>query len=249
MIGHYELFCTDEYQDLLRFNETTCASMAAALPRAEYLLGVCQKSQDPQDCDIATEYAGANIASYFLEEVEKGRFSPYDMRLSCELPNTSCIPPAEFYTETHLNRPEIQKLLGFDTPHLYLAANFSLNAIWSNQSEILIPTTRNVSWLLDTGDFRMLVFNGVYDAAITTPGMFREFDQLSWSQKDAFLEQPKLDWHWTDSRGSIIQGGKIKGVPKLQVASVYDAGHMSPGDAKPAVSSLVQQWIEFSNFN
>ncbi|KAI1126222.1 alpha/beta-hydrolase [Nemania abortiva] len=249
MMGHYELFCTDEYQELLRFNDTACASIAAAVPRAEYLLSVCQESQDPHDCDIAVQYAGVNIANYFIEEVEKGRYSPYDLRLPCELPDVSCIPPAEFYTETHLNRPEIQKLLGFDKPHEYLAANFSLNAIWSYQPEILIPTTRNVSWLLDKGDLRMLVFNGVYDAAITTPGMFREFDQLPWSQKDAFREQPKTDWHWTDSHGSIFKGGKVKGIPKLQAASVYDAGHMSPGDAKPAVSSLVQQWIEFSDFN
>ncbi|KAI8945666.1 alpha/beta-hydrolase [Xylaria longipes] len=248
MIGHYELFCTGEYQDLLRFNETTCASIAAAVPRAEYLLSVCQKSHDPQDCGVATLYAQANIEKYFRDEVARGNYSPYDLRLSCELPDMSCIPPAEFYTESHLNKPEIQKLLGFDAPREYRAANFSLNTIWSEQPEILIPTTRNVTWLLDEGDLRILVFNGVYDAAITTPGMFREFDQLPWSQKDAFRRQPKVDWHWADSHGNTIKGGKIKGVPKLQVASVYDASHMSPGDAKPAVSSLVQQWIESSDY-
>lgn len=79
--------------------------------------------------------------------------------------------------------------------------------------------------------------------------MFREFDRLPWSQKDIFRTQPKVDWYWTDSQGDIINGGKVKGVPKLQVASVYDAGHMSPGDAKPAISSLVQQWIESTDSN
>ncbi|TRX88446.1 hypothetical protein FHL15_010636 [Xylaria flabelliformis] len=240
MIGHYDLFCTDEYQDLLRFNKTTCASIAAAVPRAEYLLGVCQKTHDPQDCGVAVLYAQVNIEKYFHDEVAKGKYSPYDY--------TFCIPPAEFYTETHLNRPEIQKLLGFGEPREYRAANFSLNAIWSEQPEILVPTTRNVSWLLDEGDLRILVFNGVYDAAITTPGMFREFDELPWSQKDEFRKQPKLDWQWTDSQGETIEGGKIKGVPKLQVASVYNASHMSPGDAKPAVSSLVRQWIESPDY-
>jgi hypothetical protein len=77
-----------------------------------------------------------------------------------------CIPPSEFYTEPHLNQPEIQKLLGFDVPREYRSANFSLNAIWSEQPEIVIPTTRNVSWLLDVGDLRVLVFNGVYDGAM-----------------------------------------------------------------------------------
>ncbi|KAI0404448.1 alpha/beta-hydrolase [Xylaria palmicola] len=243
-IGHYDLFCTDEYQDLLRFNETVCESLGAAIPRAEYLLGVCQESHDPVDCSAAVKYASANIERYLQDEVAKGKLSPYDIRLPCELPDVSCIPPAEFYTVPYLNTPGIQELLGFDAPREYLAANFSLNALWSEQPEILIPTTRNVSWLLDEGGLRVLVFNGVYDAAITTPGIFREFDQLPWSQRDVFREQPKVDWHWTDSRGTAIRGGKIKGVPRLRVASVYDAGHMSPGDAKPAVSSLVRQWIE-----
>ncbi|GAP82931.1 putative carboxypeptidase y [Rosellinia necatrix] len=244
MIGHHALFCTDEYQDLLRFNETVCRSIAAAVPRAEYLLGVCQETQDPEDCGAATEYASANIERYFRDEVAQGRFSPYDLRLPCELPDMSCIPPAEFYTESYLNRPEIQALLGFDTPREYRATNFSLNAVWSEQPEILVPTTRNVSWLLDDGGLRMLVFNGVYDAAITTPGMFREFDQLPWSQQHEFRVQPKVDWHWTGPRHEVVEGGKIKGLARLQVASVYDAGHMSPGDAKSAVSSLVQRWLE-----
>jgi carboxypeptidase C (cathepsin A) len=73
--------------------------------------------------------------------------------------------------------------------------------------------------------------------------MFREFDQLPWSQDGVFRRQPKTDWLWTDSDGFLVKGGKIKGVPKLQVASVYNAGHMSPGDAKPAVASLVREWI------
>jgi hypothetical protein len=73
--------------------------------------------------------------------------------------------------------------------------------------------------------------------------MFREFDQLPWSQQDAFRQAPKIDWHWIDTHGVVTPGGKIKGISKLQVASVFDAAHMSPGDAKPAVASLVRRWI------
>ncbi|KAI8622997.1 alpha/beta-hydrolase [Xylariaceae sp. FL1651] len=242
-IGQYEMFCTDEYQDLLRFNDTVCNSMAVAIPRAEYLLRVCQDTLDSQDCIIAQQYVEANIEIYLRAEIAAGKFSPYDLRLPCELPDMHCIPPSEFYTEPYLNRLEIQKLLGFDTPREYRFANFSLNAVWSEQPEVFIPTTQNVSWLLDEGNMRVLVFNGVYDAMITTSGMFREFDELPWSQNSIFRRQPKVDWYWTNSQGAIIQGGKIKGVPKLQAASVYDAAHMSPGDAKPAVASLVRQWL------
>jgi len=317
-IGHHELFCTDEYQDILRFNATACESIGKAIPRAEYLLSVCQDTQDPVDCGEVTQYVMSNIY-VFLEEAEAtGNYTRYDctsclmllirilllsiflrndrvsanssgmstVREPCELKDMFCIPPMQLFPEPHLNRPDIQKLLGFDAPREYRSVNFSLNEIWSQQPEITIPTTRNVSWLLDEGDIRILAFSGVYDAATyvdiallvfsvththththtythkhtpfaanckaiankaqyrATPGMFREFDQLPWSENDEFRKQPKTDWFWTDSNGSLVKGGKIKGVQKLQVASVYDAGHMSPGDAKPAVASLVRQWID-----
>ncbi|KAI1176037.1 alpha/beta-hydrolase [Nemania sp. FL0916] len=248
VLGYYEMFCTDEYQDRLRFNETACSSIAAATPRAEYLLNVCQETYEFQDCLAAVLYASANIEIYFQEVIETGKYSPYDLRLPCDLPNLSCIPPNEFYSETHLNRPEVQKLLGFDPPHRYRAVNMSLNFAWAGQPEMQIPTTRNVSWLLDEGDVRILVFNGDYDGVITTPGMFREFDNLPWSQNEVFRKQPKVGWRWVNADGESAKGGKIKGVPKLVAASVYDAGHMSPGDAKPAVASLVRSWIKQKGF-
>ncbi|KAI1811478.1 alpha/beta-hydrolase [Poronia punctata] len=246
-LGYHELFCNNdesEYQDILHFNSTTCSHLSTvAIPRAEELLNTCRESLSTADCDVATRYVMDEIYIHLREEEDTGRYTRYDLRLPCELPDKACIPPVQFYPEPYLNRPEVQKLLGFDTPREYRTINMTLNEAWSSQPEIVIPTTRNLSWLLDQGDLRVLVFNGVYDAAITTPGMFREFDHLPWSQRDVFRRQPKTNWYWTDSVGSLFEGGKIKSVPKLHVASVYDAGHMSPGDAKPAVASLVRQWI------
>jgi carboxypeptidase C (cathepsin A) len=78
MLGHYELFCTDGYQQLLRFNKTTCESIAAAIPRAEHLLDICQNSQDTLACSVATQYALANIDVYFQNEAAAGNYSPWD---------------------------------------------------------------------------------------------------------------------------------------------------------------------------
>lgn len=80
MLGHHALFCTDGYQDLVRFNETTCAAMAAAIPAAERLLAVCQETYEPEDCGAATAYAAENIERYFRDEEAKGKYSPYDRK-------------------------------------------------------------------------------------------------------------------------------------------------------------------------
>lgn len=98
--------------------------------------------------------------------IPKNKTKTLKVRLPCDLPSKSCLQPSQFYTEPYLNRPDILKLLGFDPAREYRSVNFSLNAAWSEQPEILLPSTRNVSWLLDDGGLRILVFNGVYDAAM-----------------------------------------------------------------------------------
>ncbi|KAH9886783.1 alpha/beta-hydrolase [Xylariomycetidae sp. FL2044] len=242
-IGQFDLFCTDEYQQIVRFNASVCAEMADAVPEAEDLLQLCQETLNATDCQLAQEFARAEIAAYFDAEVAAEKYSPYDLRLGCELPDLHCIPRYMFDSEPYLSQAGIQKVLGIDPPQPYEAINFTLNSMWSAHpsAEIYIPTTQNVSWLLDEGDVRFLVINGVYDASISTPGMFREFDVLPWSQQDAFRQQQKTGWFWSDGNDEI-KGGEKKGIARLQAASIYEAGHV-PWDVKPAVASLVEEWL------
>lgn len=60
----------------------------------------------------------------------------------------------------------MQKLLNI-TPYVeYQSINFPLNSDWSAQPEIVVPTTRNLTYLLDTAKIRVLVLNGVYDVSM-----------------------------------------------------------------------------------
>lgn len=80
-LGNYELFCTGEWQDMVRFNETTCRALAAAMPEAEKLQHLCQATYDPYVCMIAYSYVEENIERYFKEqEVDTERHSPYDCK-------------------------------------------------------------------------------------------------------------------------------------------------------------------------
>ncbi|KAH8887247.1 alpha/beta-hydrolase [Thozetella sp. PMI_491] len=164
LLGHYELFCTDHYQEILRFNRTACAEISAATTAAETMKENCQTTLDPAVCRAAQEYATENIYKFFQEEVDALRHSPYDLRLGCERPPI-CIPPSEFSVEPYLNSPEIQSLLGIAKPVKYEPINFPLNSKWGAQSEISIPTGMNISYILNSTNLRLLVVNGNLDVS------------------------------------------------------------------------------------
>lgn len=87
------------------------------------------------------------------------------MRLGCERPPI-CIPSSQFSVEPYLNRPEIQRLLGVGEDVVFKSINFELNAQWSANPELMLPTTRDLTYLLDEGGVKVLVINGNYDVTM-----------------------------------------------------------------------------------
>lgn len=84
------------------------------------------------------------------------------VRLGCDVPPI-CIPQSEYSTGDYFNKPDIQSLLGVGEYQKYVSINFNLNANWSTRPEIMLPTTRDVSYLVDVSKVRILVLNGNYD--------------------------------------------------------------------------------------
>ena len=87
------------------------------------------------------------------------------MRLPCGQ-NEFCIPKSNFSPEHHLNRPEIQRQLGLPRHIDYLSINFTFNAAFTSHPDVFIPTTNEVSFLLDKGGLSVLVLNGNADAVV-----------------------------------------------------------------------------------
>lgn len=79
--GHYNMFCQDGGSPL-RFNDTSCAAMAAAIPECERLQVICEITRDGHACMAAAEYCQSTVYTYFGEEVEAHRHSPYDGELT-----------------------------------------------------------------------------------------------------------------------------------------------------------------------
>jgi hypothetical protein len=66
-------------------------------------------------------------------------------------------------TGIYLNDPEIQTMLGFTPPINYQPINFDLNSQWANQTENAVPSTRELSHLLNNTSVDVLVLNGNFD--------------------------------------------------------------------------------------
>lgn len=59
-LGHYDMFCTDK-ADIVRFNESACADIAAAMPEAERLQRLCETTLDPYVCMMGVMYGQESI--------------------------------------------------------------------------------------------------------------------------------------------------------------------------------------------
>ncbi|KAH7136266.1 Alpha/Beta hydrolase protein [Dactylonectria macrodidyma] len=175
--GHYEMFCTDVPPNLVRFNDTTCRAMAAALPECERLSALCTTGLEPRVCEAAGMFCMENIYKYFDAEVQAHRRSTYDLRKDCPDPPLCGVGQNSSYGETSdfLNRRDVQKQLGFEQPIDFISINFDINMRFSLDPQIWVPTTPEVTYLLNGGvtgpagqvdlnrSVSVLVLNGEYD--------------------------------------------------------------------------------------
>lgn len=195
-LGHYDLFCTDNPPNTLRFNETVCEQMASVIPECKRQARMCDHTLDPEDCMNAMEFCLENLEQYFQEEVAAHRHSPYDsksppmdsddrlsisnttnimcciVRKGCPEPPLCGLGDSEMGdTAQYLNRPEIQRKLGFESTIPFQSINFDINTKWSLNPKTYLPTTREITFLLDdrfeSGEnVPVLVLNGEYDVAV-----------------------------------------------------------------------------------
>jgi cathepsin A (carboxypeptidase C) len=65
-LGLYELFCKDgPASQILRFNDSACSEMAAAMPEAERLQRICQSCDEPGACADAETFGNKHLYKFF----------------------------------------------------------------------------------------------------------------------------------------------------------------------------------------
>ncbi|EKG15442.1 Peptidase S10 serine carboxypeptidase [Macrophomina phaseolina MS6] len=167
-------------------------------------------------------------------------------------------PAAEY-----LNRPWVQERLGFANVSFELI-DFELNNRWAQSKNVYVPTTSELTWLLDETNVRILFINGNNDIIVcvpdiprslsrakvacrNTPGQLRMLDAQPWAHQIEFQGRPLRNWSYSegvvDKESSEERSGQWKGDGRLSIFTVDEAGHMVPHDQSEAVEALVGSWI------
>ncbi|RMZ77601.1 hypothetical protein DV737_g4278, partial [Chaetothyriales sp. CBS 132003] len=251
-VGFYDFFCTDWAADGRHWplmSDSACVVMAAGVPTCEVVGAHCRESYDRKVCESAIETCDETVGKYFYAGIRPGGWDPYDSRHRCEEPPL-CSDFAHGAVWKFFNQPWVQERLGFNNIEFELI-DFDTNYRWVQDGSINLPVTRELTWILDNTDIRVLFINGNNDIIINTPGQMRLLDELPWKKQALFRSLAYEDWFFGDGelRGAdtdapgVRKGGRWKGTERLQIFTVDEAGHFAPYFQPESVGAVVRTWF------
>ncbi|KAK4449805.1 Alpha/Beta hydrolase protein, partial [Podospora aff. communis PSN243] len=236
----YDHFCDPERSNVL-FNHTACTAMAETQIECDFLSDQCVETYDEFICRAAFGYCGGQHGRWY-NEYGPGMPDPYDDRFVCREGEFACGNFDMGFVE-YLNRREVKRALRVDEGVEYRVFNATVNRAWGEKAVMAVPTTREVSWILEETEMWVLVVNGNNDAVVETSGQKRVFEHIiRWKGQAAFRLRRFVDWFWTKD-GELVKGGELKSVGKLAFVTVDDAGHLPALRQPEPVSFVVKCWI------
>ncbi|KAI8712240.1 hypothetical protein NCS52_01321700 [Fusarium sp. LHS14.1] len=252
--GYYDFFCTDwdpvsQLRTAPLMNETACAEMAAAVPTCELMGAHCRESYNSKVCLSTMDTCERTVGKYYTRDIRPGGWDPYDSRHPCEKPPL-CSNFAHGETWKFFNQPWVQERLGFSGLPFELI-DFDTNSRWVKAEHLYRPVTRELTWLLDNTDIRILVINGNNDIIINTPGQMRLLDAQPWKDQARYRSLRYENWFFKEGklvsskedRWSAQRGGFWKGTDRLQFYAVDEAGHFAPYFQPESISAILGAWL------
>ncbi|KAF5712492.1 carboxypeptidase Y [Fusarium mundagurra] len=251
--GYYDFFCQDWRDDGSKplMSTRECDEMASYVPECERLGELCRQTVDVEVCHLAAKRCEWTVGKHFLENVKPGGWNPYDSRKPCVEPPI-CSDLDGGAALQFLNRPWVQERLGFSDVSFELI-DFDFNRRWDAEGTLYLPTTKQLTWLLDETNIHVLFINGNNDIIIT-PGQMRLLDEQPWSRQAWYRAQRYSNWYVEDGELSsnldskkARQGGTWKGDKRLALFTVDEAGHTCPFDQSEAVGAVIKNWIRLDS--
>ena len=145
----------------LGYDRATCRAIEAAVPECDRLNRLCVDSYDGHVCRTAYGFCLDRIERFVYE----GGRNPEDDRSVCgDGEDPLCGLGARI--DGYLNAPRVQEALGLAHPWNFSVVNWDTNARWEQSNEIYLPTTRELRYILDETDTRVLMLNGNNDIIV-----------------------------------------------------------------------------------
>ncbi|KAF7556193.1 hypothetical protein G7Z17_g1662 [Cylindrodendrum hubeiense] len=247
VLGLYDHFCVpfptaNEEASPRRFNASSCTLMAEGYSQCDKFSRICDSTYDSDICFTAFEKCMPLYELFFVEVAPGGRH-PYDDRLTCDEP-PMCGKLGMEPVSKYLNKGAVQNTLGFKETFDFRPVNMELNAKWSTQPDVWVPSTREIAELLDSKHTRVLVVNGNNDIIVNTEGVLKTYDAMLWTGHTGFQAEEFKPWYFQDTSGENVRGGSFKANGNLTIVTVDEAGHMSPRDQPKAVAEVVRNWMD-----
>lgn len=136
----------------------------------------------------------------------------------------------------------MKQALGLPAAFEYESISWRFNAVWNELPDMVVPSTRELTALLDVKDTRVLAINGNNDGIIVTEGVVLALDELPWHGAAAFRRMEYRPWRYVGGDGRVARG-MAKSYGNLTVVTVDEAGHMSPRDQPEATLRLLRGWL------
>ncbi|KAI8652073.1 hypothetical protein NCS56_01424100 [Fusarium sp. Ph1] len=126
-------------------NGTACAEMEAAYPACYKFGQLCSATYDADICSEASKNCAAVWEHFYQQVVPGGRMEQ---------------------VEKYMNSENLQRALGFERAVNYSVVNMDLNTEWATHPDMVIPSTRELSNILDDKATPILVVNGNNDVIV-----------------------------------------------------------------------------------
>ncbi|KAF9779565.1 peptidase S10 serine carboxypeptidase [Thelephora terrestris] len=236
--GRYMTECGTAALDVPLQSISECVRIKAVLPRCHASIQrSCIDIFDPIGCQAALSFCDMQTGSAFWAT---GR-NVYDISKPCK--GELCYEETGVIAD-YLNRPEVKKLLGVETP-----ANFSscsdpvYDGFVQHMDRSRVQTQFYVGQLLERG-VRILIYLGTYDWQCNASSNKLWVERLEWSGQKEYLANSWRNWTVEDKKA-----GETKSSGLLTVATVDGAGHMMsliyvPHDKPIEALELMSRWLK-----
>ena len=113
--------------------------------------------------------------------------------------------------------------------------------------DFLESSTKKLSELLESGRYKVLIFNGDFDAVTTSGAIGDAVLALHWSGQDDYAKQSRHMWFWPPNLAKF-QDKKLYGfftkVTNLCRVIVHGAGHQVPRDQPDIALLMMNQFVQ-----
>ena len=112
--------------------------------------------------------------------------------------------------------------------------------------DYLSSTSTKLAALLDTGRYKVLIFNGDYDVVTSSGAVEEAVQQIPWTGRDDYLKEPRQMWFWPP-RPDKLDETKLFGFYTLSRdlcrVVVHGAGHQVPHDQLDISRYMMEQFV------